>query len=95
VSMDGRRETVYSDRRLDEHGAILAGSPAGIAALKSWRAEYAWLPATSVRTREWLATHGYRIEVVTAKSFVAVRNDLPALAAPEARSASARRCFPD
>jgi hypothetical protein len=97
VSMDGRRETVYSDRRLDEHGAILAGSPAGIAALASWRAEYAWLPATSIRTREWLATHGYRIEVVTAKSFVAVRNDLPALAVSPSSSpsAGARRCFPD
>jgi hypothetical protein len=95
VSMDGRRETVYSDRRLDEHGAILAGSPAGTAALESWRAEYAWLPATSTRTREWLATHGYRIEVVTSKSFVAVRDDLPALAAPESQPAGPRRCFPD
>jgi hypothetical protein len=95
VSMDGRRETVYSDRRLDEHGAILAGSPEGLAALESWRAEYAWLPATSLRTKEWLATHGYRIEVVTAKSFVAVRDDLPVLAAPQPPLAGARRCFPD
>jgi hypothetical protein len=95
VSMDGRRETVYSDRRLNEHGDILAGSPVGIAALEAWRPEYAWLPATSGRTREWLATHGYRIEVETPKSFVAVRDDLPPLAGSGSRPTGARRCFPD
>ncbi len=95
VSMDGRRETVYSDRRLNEHGAILAGSPTGTAALESWRAEYAWLPASSIRTKEWLATHGYRIEVDTAKSFVAVRDDLPPLAVSKSWPDGARRCFPD
>jgi hypothetical protein len=42
-----------------------------------------------------LATHGYRIEVMTAKSFVAVRNDLPALAVAGSAPAGARRCFPD
>src|SRR5690606_14688422 len=29
VSMDGRRETVYSDARLAEHDAILLGRPEG------------------------------------------------------------------
>ena len=93
VSMDGRRETVYSDARIDEHGAILKGSPAGFRVLDEWRAEYVWLPATSTATRAWLATHGYRVDVDTAMSFVAVRNDLPVL--PNDARPLGGRCFPD
>jgi len=93
VSMDGRRETVYSDGRLDEHAAILAGTPTGIAALGRWGAEYVWLPASSQATEAWLAAHGYRVDVRTGQSFVAVRADLPALLAPSGRL-DARRCFP-
>lgn len=91
VSMDGRRETVYSDARLAEHQAILDGTPAGLAALDAWRAEYVWLPASSRRTKDWLAAHGYRIEVNTTRSFVAVRADLPPL--PQG-STQSRPCFP-
>lgn len=93
VSMDGRRETVYSDARLTEHDAIVAGRPEGLRALAGWDAEYVWLPASSRTTREWLAGHGYRIDVSGPRSFVAVRQDLPTLAtqAPP-RSAD---CFPE
>lgn len=95
VSMDGRRETVYSDARLAEHDGILAGSPAGLATLDAWQPEYVWLPASSVRTREWLMDRGYRLRHDTARSFVAVRGDL---AGPEALSfteTGGARCFPD
>ncbi len=99
VSMDGRRETVYSDTRLAEHAAILEGRPEGFAVLASWRPEYVWLPATSAATREWLVLQGYRLEHDTEHSFVAVRPDLPALVPPlpgEAGPASpdAATCFP-
>jgi hypothetical protein len=93
VSMDGRRETVYSDARIVEYDAIVVGRAEGLAALDAWRAEYVWLPATSVTTRAWLESHGYRIEVETARSFVAVREDLPRLAIPEARANPSPRCF--
>jgi hypothetical protein len=94
VSMDGRRETVYSDARLAEHDAIIAGRPSGLATLEAWHAEYAWLPSTSVVTRQWLATHGYRIEIETRRSFVAVRADLPALKTPVSGTIGPRFCFP-
>ena len=93
VSMDGRRETVYSEARLEEHDAILAGKPAGLASLAAWRAEYVWLPSTAATTRQWLASHGYRIDVDGSRSFVAVRADLPVLRAkgPGTRA----DCFPE
>jgi hypothetical protein len=93
VSMDGRRETVYSDARLAEHDAIINGTEAGLAALASWRAEYAWLPAMSTTTRAWLEANGYRVEFESDRSFLAVREDLPDL--PPVDSTSERAgCFP-
>jgi hypothetical protein len=77
VSMDGRRETIYSDRRLAEHDAIVSGTAEGLAALAEWQAEYVWLPASATTTKAWLAGHGYRLDYEDADSFVAVRSDLP------------------
>ncbi|HEX5217316.1 MAG TPA: hypothetical protein VFV98_17770 [Vicinamibacterales bacterium] len=94
VSMDGRRETVYSDDRLAEHDAIIAGEPAGLSALASWRAEYVWLPLASVVTRAWLTAHDYRIDVETLQSFVAVRSDLPPLKSDDLRGVGFS-CFPN
>jgi hypothetical protein len=93
VSMDGRRETVYSDTRIAEHDAIMAGSSAGLAALQSWRPEYVWLPERSVATKNWLLANGYRLDVETPQSFVAVRADLPRLAAQVGRPPA--DCFPE
>jgi hypothetical protein len=92
VSMDGRRETVYSDRRLADHDAILNGRFAGLQRLAEWRPEYVWLPDLSRTTAQWLLEHGYRIDVDTDRSFVAVRGDLPRLPAPAA--AAPEPCFP-
>jgi hypothetical protein len=95
VSMDGRRETVYSDLRLEEHAAILEGTPAGLAVLADWRPEYVWLPISSDTTAQWLRDHGYRMDIETPRSFVAVRADLPRLApAASDRVVPAPACFP-
>ena len=84
----------YSDARLIEHDAILAGEGAGLSALGAWRAEYVWLPQSSSVTREWLIAHDYRIDVETPQSFVAVRSDLPSLKSEDIREAGVP-CFPN
>jgi hypothetical protein len=93
VSMDGRRETVYSDGRLDDHDAILAGSTRGLEVLAAWQPDYVWLPAESATTRAWLVERGYRLAFESARSFLAVRSDR---AMPDATAATPtdRRCFP-
>ena len=93
VSMDGRRETVYSDARIAEHDGIVDGTPAGFEMLSVWRAECVWLPATSRPTMEWLAANGYRIEMQSPRSFVAVRQDLPPLE-PPGQQVDEGACFP-
>jgi hypothetical protein len=93
VSMDGRRETIYSDARPDEHGAILHGTPEGLVVLDRWAPEYVWLPATSTATKAWLVSRGYRLDHDTAKSFIAVRPDRPVLPVVHVGSDEAA-CFP-
>jgi hypothetical protein len=95
VSLDGRRETVYSHETLAEQYAIASGTPAGLAALAKISPEYVWLQMPqSLTTKLWLAGHGYRIDVETPQSFVAVRSDLPEIHAP-ALPTSAAACFPN
>ena len=95
VSMDGRRETVYSDTRLLEHDAIVRGTELAFSTLAGWNAEYVWLPARSSATRAWLLAHGYRLEKETPRSFVAVRQDLPPLTGGTENSPQTPTCFPD
>jgi hypothetical protein len=92
VSIDARRETLYSERTLEEQRAIGFGEPAGLAALERLAPEYVWLPREhSARTAAWLRENRYRIDVQTDRSFVAVREDLPTITLP---SFEPTRCFP-
>ena len=95
VSMDGRRETVYTDTRLLEHDAIVRGTDLAFSTLAGWNAEYVWLPARSSATRAWLLANGYRLEKETSRSFVAVRQDLPVLTGATEHSPQGPTCFPD
>jgi hypothetical protein len=88
--MDGRRETVYSQRTLDEQDAVARGTPEGLAYLAAQRPEYVWLPRSADNVKHALAAAGYRLDVVSEASFVAVRGDRPVLTAPEPMPA----CFP-
>jgi hypothetical protein len=79
VSIDGRRETVYSEDVLRMHRDFEKSDPSATAAFLSLSPGYVWLPSTSQTARHWLENNAYRIDADTGKSFVAVRNDLARL----------------
>jgi hypothetical protein len=91
VSIDGRRETVYSDRVVGIQSAAAHGLPAGLEYLRHTRPEYVWLLSSAAApTAAWLKANGYRVDVDTGTSFVASRGDLP----PLTIAAPLPRCFP-
>jgi hypothetical protein len=91
VSIDGRRETVYSDAVLEWHRAFERGDASGQAVVARLAPDYVWLPAHAHEARKWLQANGYRMEYEGEASFVAARNDRPMLT----RSASPMpECFP-
>ena len=93
VSIDGRRETVYSPKTLQAQYQIQLGSADGLRTLENLGPEYVWLPLPDARrTRDWLTGHGYRIDLETSRSFVATRASLPATVRASILTASP--CFP-
>ena len=91
VSIDGRRETVYSDRVVETQSAAAHGLPDGLDYLKHTRPEYVWLSSTAgAPAAVWLKANGYRVDVDTGTSFIAARADLP----PLATAAPMPACFP-
>jgi hypothetical protein len=91
VSIDGRRETLYSDAVLAWNRAAENGDTAALARMMALAPEYAWLPATRHAARAALTSHGYRIDVETPASFIAVRPDQPPL---EKSGHISPPCFP-
>ena len=91
VSIDGRRETVYSDAMLETHRAFERGDPEAAAVFSSLAPEFVWLPSADAAARTWLANNGYRIDADTSRSFIAVRKDLPILPSSRAQRPA---CFP-
>jgi len=91
VSIDGRRETVYSDSVLEWHLAFERGEPGAQAIVARLAPDYVWLPAHHEEAKAWLQQNGYRLEFDGDASFVAVRQDRPGLAvSPQPLPA----CFP-
>ncbi len=78
VSIDGRRETIYSAAVIEEQQLVERGRP-DVLELFVGRThpEYAWLrgPADGAAAR-WFASNGYVLDVDTGKSVVARRQDL-------------------
>lgn len=95
VSFDGRRETIYSDRTIRRQLSIARGDAEGLGALKEMTPEYVWLPNVPPNTtKAWLRRNGYRIDVDTSLSFVAVRQDLQPMGFARSPGTRAVRCFP-
>lgn len=90
VSMDGRRETVYSQQTIELQDAVMSGAPEGVAYLLREKPEYVWMNSDATAVRDALGGAGYRVDISTARSFVASRGDVPALHATAAMPA----CFP-
>jgi hypothetical protein len=91
VSMDPRRETVYSEATLAAHRALYAGTPEGVAFLDRLEADWAWLPR-GVPVVAHLVPPRWHVVFETPQSVVAARTPAADLTPPG--SAPAPRCFP-
>jgi hypothetical protein len=90
VSMDGRRETVYSDAMLDLHRVIYDGSDGWQDGVTRLAPDYIWLP-NRLPVTERLAGVGWFRVYRTDASSVFSRSPRPALPGV---SAPVRQCFP-
>jgi hypothetical protein len=73
VSLDGRRETVYSDAVVAPQMALARNDPSGLPFLAAARPDLVWYPQTFTRARTWLLGQGYRVVLETPESFVMLR----------------------
>jgi hypothetical protein len=79
VSFDPRFDLVYSPATIAQQSAVGNAEPQGTEFLLRTRPEYVWFRQTSQPLKTWLANNGYRLDIETEESFVAVRRDLPQL----------------
>jgi hypothetical protein len=91
VSMDGRRETVYSDATLSRYDMMMEADPLAVQLLVKERPEFVWATSARTRLRSWLLQHDYRIDVETNSAWLAVRADRPAVSKA---LAGLTQCFP-
>ena len=74
VSMDGRRETVYSDRSVDLHLDMYLGLGDGLAYLDSLHADYVWVPnelplaSTLMKSPAWTPAYRSDRSIIFARS---------------------------
>jgi hypothetical protein len=95
VSMDGRRETVYSDQQLAAHYRFYQNEPDAQHLADGIHADYIWLPKRFPIV-DTLGRQGWRVAFESPESIVFQRaTDRRSGFAPPHRALSARRCFPD
>ena len=93
VSMDGRRETVYSDRTVDLHLALYNGAPEGLAYVRELDPDYIWLPrylpvVETLKSNGWLTVFAGRLSIMLGKQKAANTS------AMEVARLWSARCFP-
>ena len=98
VSMDGRRETVYSDRPIEGHLAVYQGRPGALDYIRRVNPDYVWLPRSLPVVSELQATGDWTTTFEGPTSAVLERRsrwELPAWQAPAIGSERAdNRVFP-
>ena len=95
VSMDGRRETVYSEKNVDLHLDMYLALDDGLAYLDSLRADYVWvpreLPISTTLAQSAMWTTVYRSD----RSIIFARSSLVVPGTPVQEGAAVQcRCFP-
>ncbi len=93
VSMDGRRETVYSDDVLRMHYAIYRGEPGWEDALKRLDPDHVWLPAT-VPTLPRIEQMGWSRIFRTDQSIVLSRAGTVSPPSTYSPGSATEACFP-
>ena len=91
VSIDGRRETVFSDAMIQVNRAAEYGDSAALTHMASLGTDYVWLPSDRTAARAWLEANGYRVDLDTGRSFIAARGDLPSIGLKQPPLSA---CFP-
>jgi hypothetical protein len=76
VSMDGRRETVYSQQMRDKHFLIYSNGPGALDAVTSLAPDFAWLPANAPVVPA-LQAAGWQVGFKGPRSVVLYRNAQP------------------
>jgi hypothetical protein len=93
VSMDGRRETVYSEEMLDKHFALYQDKPGSLDFVDQLQPDYIWLPARFAVVKT-LRAHGWN-PVFAGPTSVILTRKAGAVSVPPAQTAPVQpRCFP-
>jgi hypothetical protein len=93
ISMDGRRETVYTAATIDSHLDLYEGFPSGLAYAHKLNADYVWLPVqakalSALRTDGWAPIFQGPASTILARAGSTI--DPQVLSSRDRRS----RCFP-
>jgi hypothetical protein len=90
VSIDGRRETLYSDAVVDPQFALEDNDRAGLPWLASASPDVVWHRQTATLVRQTLISQGYRVVLDAPRSYVLAKPGVPV----QARLRAEPKCFP-
>ena len=93
ISMDGRRETTYSAKTIDDHFRFYRGGPDMVDYPERIGADHVWLPS-HMPMIEPLTRRGWVTILDTGKSVVLARNGQPAAGPPQRAQADVPPFFP-
>jgi hypothetical protein len=95
VSMDGRRETVYSERSVDLHLDMYLGTKDGLAYLDGLQADYVWVPTQLPLAADLTSSSSWTPMYRGERSIIFGRTSLVPVGTPVQEGAPVQcRCFP-